>query len=494
MKDATPPAARNYEGAQQPCRLARHMTLFALVVYGVGDMVGAGIYATIGQAAGRLGNAVWLSFTVSMVAALLTGLSYASISSRYPRAAGAAYVTNRAFRRPFLSYLVGLAVCASGMTSMATSSNAFANAFHKLVDPGARQPWLPWAMLVGFLLAITLLNLWGIRESLWGNLVCTAVEIGGLLLVIVLGLRYWGGVNYLEVPAPVGGADTPAGPWRLPTLVMGAAVLTFFSFVGFEDMLNVGEEVKDPTRTMPRGILAALLITTVIYISMSLTAVAVVPYAELSKHPAPLELISREVAPWLPRNTYTVITMFAVANTALINYIMGSRLLYGMSRHGLVPAPLSRVHAGRRTPHVAILVLGGLVLILALCGRIEVGQGPNRVSPVRVLADSTALLLLGCFCVVNAALIVLQRRSGEPKGRFEVPSVVPALGSLVCLALILSRLLTRNAQGHYEWRAPIIAAGVGVFIATMYFVMRPRVVVFEEEEGPVEVESAGAAG
>src|SRR5687768_4155805 len=176
----TPPVTLDCQPAAAP-QLIRTMGLFALVVYGVGDMVGAGIYATIGQAAGRLGNAVWLAFVVSMVAALLTGMSYASISSRYPRAAGAAYVTNRAFRRPFLSYLVGLAVCASGMTSMATSSNAFANAFHKLIDPGARHPWLPWAMLVGFLVAITLLNLWGIRESLWGNLVCTAVEIGGLL-------------------------------------------------------------------------------------------------------------------------------------------------------------------------------------------------------------------------------------------------------------------------------------------------------------------------
>jgi basic amino acid/polyamine antiporter, APA family len=480
----TRPVTLDDQPAAAP-QLIRTMGLFSLVVYGVGDMVGAGIYATIGQAAGRLGNAVWLAFVVSMVAALLTGMSYASISSRYPRAAGAAYVTNRAFRRPFLSYLVGLAVCASGMTSMATSSNAFANAFHKLIDPSARFAWIPWLLLVGFLLAITCLNLWGIRESLWGNLVCTAVEIGGLVLVVVLGIRYWGGTNFLDIPTPTGSSDTPAGPWRLPTLVMGAAVLTFFSFVGFEDMLNVGEEVKDPTRTMPRGILLALLITMVVYITVSLTAVATVPYAALAKHPAPLELISQEVAPWLPKNTYTFITMFAVANTALINYIMGSRLLYGMARHGLVPAPLARVHATRRTPHVAILVLGFLVLILALCGRIQIGEGAARVSPVRVLADSTALLLLGCFCVVNSALIVLQRRPGEAKGRFEVPSIVPALGVLVCLALIASRVLTRNAQGEYELRAPLIAAGVGTFIAILYVIMRPKDVVFDEEEASV---------
>src|SRR5688572_23430925 len=250
----TPPAETTpleYEGKPPATgsgpALARHMTLFALVVYGVGDMVGAGIYATIGQAAGKLGNAVWLAFLASMVAALLTGLSYASISSRYPRAAGAAYVTNRAFRRPFLAYVVGLAVTASGMTSMATSSNAFADAFRKLLDPGDRFGWLPWVLLVAFLGAITFLNFWGIRESLWGNLVCTLVEVGGLLLIVVLGMRFWGSVDYLATPPPAPGAEA-GGTFRMPSLILAGAVLTFFSFVGFEDMLNVSEEVRNPTR------------------------------------------------------------------------------------------------------------------------------------------------------------------------------------------------------------------------------------------------------
>lgn len=474
--------------AQGPT-LARNMGLFALVVYGVGDMVGAGIYATIGQAAGKLGNAVWLGFLASMVAALLTGLSYASISSRYPRAAGAAYVTNRAFRLPFLAYVVGLAVTASGMTSMATSSNAFADAFRKLLDPGDRFGWLAWVLLVGFLAAITFLNFWGIRESLWGNFVCTAVEVGGLLLIVVLGMRFWGSVDYLATPPPAPGADAGGGALRLPSLVLAGAVLTFFSFVGFEDMLNVSEEVRNPSRTMPLGILISLSITAVIYMCVSLTAVAVVPYDELGRAAAPFEPISQRVAPWLPMNTYTLVTMFAVANTALINYIMGSRLLYGMSRHGLIPGALSRVHPTRRTPYIAIFVVGTIVLVLALLGRVQFGEGAARVSPVKVLADSTALLLLGCFATVNVALIVLQRRPGEPKGRFEVPSVVPALGALVCVALIVSRLLGRNAHGNYELRAPAIAAGLALFIALLYLVMRAKEVVFEDEDGPTEVTS-----
>jgi amino acid transporter len=491
MTETSPPPLAASAHAP-PQTLARNMGLFALVVYGVGDMVGSGIYATIGQSAGKLGNAVWLAFLASMVAALLTGLSYASISSRYPRAAGAAYVTSRAFRRPFLAYLVGLAVTASGMTSMATSSNAFADAFRKLLDPQDRFGWLPWVLLVGFLAAITFLNFWGIRESLWGNLLCTTVEVGGLLLIIVLGMKYWGSVDYLELP-PAAPAAGDGGLLRLPSLVLAGAVLTFFSFVGFEDMLNVSEEVRNPTRTMPMGILIALLITAGIYMCVSLTAVAVVPYARLAAAPAPFEPISQAVAPWLPENTYTLVTMFAVANTALINYIMGSRLLYGMSRHGLVPAPLSKVHPTRRTPYVAIFIVGGIVLLLALLGRVQVGEGAARVSPVKVLADSTALLLLGCFATVNAALIVLQRRPAEPKGRFEVPSVVPALGVVVCLALVVSRLLGRNAQGHHEWRAPAIAGGLGLLISVLYLVMRPKEVVFDDDDDDDDATEPAAA-
>jgi amino acid transporter len=153
--------------------LLRTMGLFSLVVYGVGDMIGSGIYGTVGKAAGKLGNAVWLALVVAMVAAVLTGLSYACLASRYPRAAGAAYVTHRAFRFAFLAYLVGLTVTASGLTSMATSTIVFANNLQSLVG----GPWLVMVLL--FLGFLTFVNFWGIRQSMWTNLVCTAVEVGG---------------------------------------------------------------------------------------------------------------------------------------------------------------------------------------------------------------------------------------------------------------------------------------------------------------------------
>jgi amino acid transporter len=438
------------------------MGLFSLIVYGVGDMVGAGIYGTIGKAAAAMGNAVWLAFVASMVAALLTGLSYASIASRYPRAAGAAYVTHRAFHFPLLSYAVGLATTASGLTSMAAGANVFAEYLSIMVGG------VPvWAVILAFLGGLGLLNFWGIRQSMWANLLCTAVEVGGLVFIVAVGARYWGGVDYLEMPPPREGGGR--GSAELMLLVLNGAVLTFFSFIGFEDMLNVSEEVKNPVRTVPRALIGALAIATVLYVAMGITAVSVVNYTDLGNPAlgAPLAQITGVAAPWLSPWVFTTITLFAVANTALINYIMGSRLLYGMARHGLLPAALGRVHPTRRTPHVAVLTLLVVVVALALSGG------------VTQLASATSLLLLSCFVVVNVALIALKRRPGEPPGGFEVPSIVPALGALVCAALIVARVTTRDAQGNFEWRAPLTAAAVLGVILILYALVRPKNVTEE---------------
>jgi basic amino acid/polyamine antiporter, APA family len=461
-------ALKQEPGKSDAHALARNMGLFSLVVYGVGDMVGSGIYGTVGKAAGQLGNAVWLAFVVSMVAAMLTGLSYASIASRYPRAGGAAYVTHRAFALPFLSYLVGLTVTASGLTSMATSTNVFSGILAEMVGLAKQLGRLHWSVggativdadvgtfviVLAFLAFLTFVNFWGIRESMWTNLLCTAIEVGGLLFIVFVGLRYWGGVNYLETPRA-----TLTSTGLAPGMLLSGAVLTFFAFVGFEDMLNVAEEVKDPQRTMPRGMLMALGVVALIYIAISITAVSVVHYKDLAAAPAPLAAITAKAAPWLPGWVYKAITMFAVANTVLINYIMGSRCLYGMAKQGLVPAALARVHHARRTPHVAILVLLVLVTCLTVLGG------------VADLGTATGLLLLACFVVVNGALIALKLRRGEPGGRFEVPIFVPVLGIVINGALIVARLMD-PALG---WRAPIIAGAVVAGIGLLYFVVRPR--------------------
>jgi len=204
---------------------------------------------------------------------------------------------------------------------------------------------------------------------------------------------------------------------------------------------------------MPLAIVFAMLAATVIYMAIAVTAVSVMHWSELAgTEGLALVAVVEKAAPWLPPVLFTAISIFAVSNTALVNWIMGSRLLYGMSKQGLMPAALGRVHPTRRTPHVAILTLLVVVAALAMIG------------DIKELASATVLLLLSVFTVVNIALVVLKRRPTEKAGGFEVPIVVPILGAAVCAALILVRL------GQGSWTAPAIAIGLLLAIAALYFI------------------------
>jgi amino acid transporter len=439
------------QGADQPT-LRRSIGPIQLALYGLGSMLGAGIYGLIGQAAGQVGNAVWLAFVVALVAALLTALSYASLGSRHPRAAGAAYVTQRAFGLPILSFSIGLALVCSGLTSVATQSRVFAANLAALFQvDGIPLPWLA----LGFLLILAGIAFRGIRESMWLNVLCTLVEASGLIIVVVAGLSYWGSVDYFEI------REAPGGEAEMLILAQGA-VLTFFAFIGFEDTLNVAEECRDPQRTIPIGLVLAMGLAALIYIAVAITAVSVVPWQELAAAPGPITEVMRRAAPALPPVVFTAITLFAVANTALVNYVTASRLLYGMARQGLLPARFGDVHAGRRTPHVAILALLLVAAPLALMGTI--GE----------LAAATVLLLLVVFACMNAALFVLKRREGELPGFFEVPLFVPALGALVCLGLVAVRVTTG------DWRAPAIAGVLLFGCFVIYAMVRPKVTAASE--------------
>ena len=430
--------------------LRRSIGPFQLTLYGLGSMLGSGIYGLIGLAAGQVGNAVWLAFVVALVAALLTALSYASLGSRYPRAGGAAYVTHRAYGMTLLSFTVGLAVVCSGLTSVATQSRVFAANLTTLVGLEA----LPiTAVALGFLLLISAIVLRGIRESMWVNVGCTMVEATGLLIIIAVGFSYWGRVDLLETPNTIG-EDVM---WLL---LLQGAVLTFFSFLGFEDTINVAEECRDPQRTIPLGLIAAMLLAAVLYIAVAITAGSVVPWRELAAAPGPLTEVMRRAAPEFPPIVFTAITLFAVANTALVNYVTASRLLYGMARQGLLPKSLARIHRSALTPHIAILALLAILVPLVSFG--SIGQ----------LAAATVLMLLIVFAIVNGALFVLKGKKGEPKGKFEVPRWVPALGAAICLVLIVVRV----ASG--DWRAPALAGILLLGIVVLY-AFTPRKVPVE---------------
>ncbi len=394
-------------------QLRRSIGATQLALYALGSMIGSGIYGLIGKAAGQAGSAVWLSFLVAMFAALLTSLSYASLGSRYPHAGGAAYVTARAFRIPVLSFTIGLALVASGLTSIATQSKIFASILADVVGV-ERLP--PTVIALGFLLMLAGIVYRGIRESMWVNVLCTLMEVSGLLLVIASGLSYWGSVDYFETPPER--ADS-----TLAVIVLQASVLTFFAFIGFEDAINVAEECKEPERTIPAGLVIATLAAAALYVAVAITAVSVVPWQALAAAASPLSEVMKRSAPGIPSSLMSYIALFSVANTALVNYVTASRLIYGMSRQGLLPRGLGCVHGVRRTPHIAIL--GLLLVLLALASAGSIAD----------LAAATVLLLLVVFIAVNAALVVLKRRAGEAPGQFEVPLALPLTGMVVCAGI-----------------------------------------------------------
>jgi APA family basic amino acid/polyamine antiporter len=431
-------------GQDEAPTLERSIGPFQMALYGLGSMLGAGIYGLIGKAAGEVGNAVWLAFVVALVAALLTALSYASLGSRFPRAAGAAYVTQRAYGFPLLSFMVGLALICSGLTSVATQSRVFATNLIELFGLDG----LPVAgVALGFLLVMSGIVFRGIRESMWVNVLCTIVEASGLILVVAVGISYWGAVDYLETP------PAPDGDLTFLIVIQGA-VLAFFAFIGFEDVYNVAEEVREPQHTIPLGIITAMVLAAILYIAVAITAVSVVPWQDLSEAPGPITEVVSRAAPIIPPILFTGITLFAVANTGLVNFVTASRLLYGMARQNLLPDHLGRVHRRRRTPHIAILVLFFILVPLALMGAIA------------ELAAASVLLLLIVFAAVNGALFILKGRKGEPTGRFEIPRIIPALGFLVCLGLIVVRVSTG------DWEAPAIAGALLLASFLIYLLMR----------------------
>jgi amino acid transporter len=224
--------------------------------------------------------------------------------------------------------------------------------------------------------------------------------------------------------------------------VLAGAIIAFFAFIGFEDMINVAEETRDPERTVPLGLILAMAAAAVLYISVAVTAVSVVPWKELGAAPGPITAVMERAAPTLPPVLFIAITMFAVANTALVNYVTASRLVYGMARQGLLPHRLGDVHAARRILHLAVASLFLVLAPLALLGTIT------------ELAAATVLLLLFVFMVVNGALFILKGRDGERRGRFEIPRAIPAFGALTCLILIVVRVATG------DWRAPALAGAL----------------------------------
>jgi amino acid transporter len=406
--------------------LARVMGPKLLLLFIIGDILGTGVYALTGQVAKEVGGAAWLPFLVAFGVALLTALSYLELVTKYPKAAGAALYVHKAFGVHFLTFIVCFTVMASGLTSAATASRAFAANLFAALGMQA-EGGIVTAGALGFLLLVMLLNLRGASHSVKTNVVLTLIELSGLLLVILLGV-YAAAGGQADFSRAIA-FDTPEDK-SVFLAVTSATTLAFFAMVGFEDSVNMAEEIHEPQRIFPKVMLTGLGITAAIYVLVSICAVALVPVGELAASSTPLALVVQRAAPGLPTETIMpVISMFAVANSALINMMMASRLLYGMANQGVLPGFLARVHPRTRTPWSAILftTVIGLGLII-LVSRAE-------SQAIRALGGTTALLLLAVFTFVNIAVLVLRRKPVDHP-HFRIHTAIPWLGAATCLFLV----------------------------------------------------------
>jgi basic amino acid/polyamine antiporter, APA family len=418
-----------------PERLRRRVSRAGLTIYGIGGMLGGGIYALTGEVAGRAGSLAWASFVVAMVVAAPTAISYLVLATRLPRSAGEAHYVRDAFGSPTLAALVGWLVALSGLVSMAALSVAFAGYARALV-PAVPTP----AVIVAFLVGISAINLRGIRLTTGVNILFTAIEVFGLVIVIVVGsmLVFGGGAE----PAAAAPASAP-GAWG----VMQGALLAFYAFIGFEDMVNIAEEVERPERAYRWAIPLALIVVSAVYVAIAALATQVVPIEVLAASDAPLSEVVERGLSFSSAELFNVIALFAVANSALLNAVMASRLLYGMGGEDLLPRWFAAVNDRYRTPHRSIAVVLALGLGLALTGSLA------------FLAGTTGLILLLVFATVNAALVVIL---GRGPGALAVPRAIPVLGVVLSLAMTVTARWTSAATAG----AAIAVGAVLALVAT----------------------------
>lgn len=423
--------------------LRRAVTGPMLFLFILGDVLGAGVYALAGSIAGEVGGAIWVPLLIALFFAMLTAGSYAELVTKYPHAGAASVFAEKAFKSPLVSFLVGFCMLAAAVTSAAGLSLAFAGdylaAFIKVS---------PHVAALVFLLAIALLNARGIKESLGANLVMTVIELSGLLLVIVAAA--W----YFRTGEADLGRTLEFKPGVSPVLaVLGAALLAFYSFVGFETSANLAEEIRDVRKVYPRALFAALLTAGVTYMAVGVAASAVLSTEELVSTSAPLLQVVRASGLNIPPQVFAFIALVAVANGALLTMIMASRLTYGMANLGLLPGALGSVLSKRRTPWVAILATTAVAVALTLTGTLA------------TLAETVVLLLLFVFLSTNVAVLVL-RRDLVAQTHFRVPTWVPVLAVLSCLILL-------SQQGLDTWLRAGALVLVGVLLhACTRFVTR----------------------
>ena len=438
-----------------------------LLLFIVGDILGTGVYALTGSVAGEVGGAAWAPFLVAFVVATITAFSYLELVTRYPQAAGAALYTHKAFGVHFVTFLVAFTVMCSGITSASTASNAFAGFLNDGFDLGFEVGGAGILITaLAFMALVAAVNFRGVGESVKANVVLTLVELSGLLMIIFIGLFAvtQGNADFSRVVV----FDSPSDKSTF-FAITAATSLAFFAMVGFEDSVNMAEECTDPVRDFPKMMLTGLGVTGVIYLLVSITAVALVPVGDLTD-PDKGQALTQVVAagaPDFPFDTiFPFIGMFAVANSALINMLMASRLLYGMANQDVLPRVLGKVHRSRRTPWVSILFTTAISFAL-ITYVVRASASADGASSVALLGGTTALLLLCVFTIVNIALIVIRRRPADQEHpHFTAPTVLPYVGAVTCAFLAGPWARSDEQQEQYVIAGFLLAAGIVLWALT----------------------------
>ena len=416
--------------------LKRTLGLFETTLMGVGVMLGAGIYALVGQAAAEAGNAVWLAFLLASLVASCTGLSYAELSSLIPKAGGEYYYLHRAFGA-FPAFLVswllvvGIAIAASAVAL------GFAGYLNALTDTNSILSACLLVMAAAVVLVI------GIRQSAWVAGICTVLELLGLLVIIAVGIPKLGSTDYLEL--------TPAGY----SGVAAAATLIFFAYIGFEEIVQLSEETRDATRIIPRAILYSIAITTALYVLVAASAVSVMGWEKLGQSDSPLADVA---AVALGPNAFWglgIIALFSTGNTVLILIMSAARLLYGMAEDGTLPEFLAAIHRKRQSPYAATISVA-VISVLIILG----------LRDLTAVANVTNFTLITAFVLINLAAIVLRFREPQTPRPFQIPGRVgraPLVPLLGCLTSIF--MLTQVGWTPMLTGLVICVAGVGVYLA-----------------------------
>jgi basic amino acid/polyamine antiporter, APA family len=424
------PGFRAQATALKPA-ITRRMLLFFIV----GDILGGGIYALVGEVGAEIGGAIWVAFAVAGIVAAFTAASYAELVSKFPLAGGAALFVHRAFRTPLFTFLIAFAVMCSGVASAATLATAFGGDYlSEFVD-------LP-TVLVGLVVValLSLINLRGIKESVTFNMGCTLIELGGLVLVAVIAAAF-----LFDGGGDTGRAlDFKEGDSALLLAVSGAS-LAFYALIGFEDSVNVSEETKAAPRVFPQTLFVGLGIAGAVYLLVTIIASMAVPTDKLAGSDGPLLEVVQLGPLAIDTKVFSAIALFALVNGALINMVMASRLLYGMAEQGVIPRVFGRVHRTRRTPWMGIVLSGALAAVLVVVGDLE------------TLADTTVLLLLFAFTAVNVSVLVL-RRTPVDHEHFVAWTGFPVLGGLCCAGLIVQKLVEDAVI--FAYAGGLIALGV----------------------------------